>query len=428
MKRRYRLVVDESTCSAFVLTNEKGYRGRIGLSAATALAAAAEFPIAEKDFPSRLSPFLKRARELEWLNDDGNFPGDVTIVPTGPHLKRLQIELTLTCNLACAYCYSSSGRNRKESLTLRQVLSVVDDAEKLGCLSIDFTGGEFFLYPHWKNVIDYTYYKVIPLSIHTNGTALNRENIDYIAQKGLTHIQVSLDSEDPETHDLVRGRRGAHAKAVSGIRYARSIGIPVNISVVLHKRNVHTAPNIVNWIVRNLKCKVLLDRVIPAGREVEANDSLSPKEFYEAVAPLLSRNVDQTRVCAGPTSERGAVVEPECGVAHSFVYLTATGEVALCPTMTSRDSDLFSSPNLNSTSLYDAWLSSAYFKSYRYLNCENISRCPAASRCGGGCRSNAYLDGGRLDSPDVVSCNIMKNSGETFIDFIDQYERNTKRV
>jgi radical SAM protein with 4Fe4S-binding SPASM domain len=170
-----------------------------------------------------------------------------------------------------------------------------------------------------------------------------------------------------------------------------------------------------------------MDRVIRAGGELSSNVGLTTSEYYALIAPLVKKGIGESKVCDNYVVN-DFKVEPFCGVAHSFVYITAEGEFALCPTMTSRDNVLFCGPTKVTSTLKTAWLSDPYFLRYRGLNCRNTGKCPTASKCGGGCRSNAYIDTGELDSPDFLSCNLHKNSSTTFVDFASLYSKSGKQV
>jgi radical SAM protein with 4Fe4S-binding SPASM domain len=251
---------------------------------------------------------------------------------------------------------------------------------------------------------------------------MSEDVVEDIASLGVHHVQVSLDSHLSEVHDRSRGKKGAFERSVRGIERCRKVGMAVTVSMVAHQGNRDHYVDAVRYFRKQLGVRVLMDRVIRAGGELTAGVGLSTAEYFELISPLIKDGVGESKVCDSFVTN-DFKVEPYCGVAHNFVYITAEGEMALCPTMTSRDNSMFKGPNIIETSLKGAWLESEYFTKYRGLNCRNTSRCPTAKQCGGGCRSNAYIETGELDSPDYLSCNLNKNSTRAFVDFASLYKR-----
>jgi radical SAM protein with 4Fe4S-binding SPASM domain len=423
MFQPYRFVWDPGLGVTTITPAGSGYDARLNNFSGQLLhqlgCEAGQFPLLRVKFRS----FFRECERYGWLSENGTLNGSFTKVPPGPHLKRIQIELTRHCNLRCSYCYSESGPAQRSKLLIEQVEAILDDARDLGCIWVDFTGGEPLLYSHWQAALEGARDRGMVVSLHSNGTLLNEENLGILAGLGIRHLQVSVDSHVPATHDLIRGSVGAFAKTVRGIRLAQGLGIPVRVTLMAHQGNRDHFPEMVRWFTNELGVPVALDRIISAGGELDAQVGLSPAEYFQLIAPLVKRSVVATRICENQASPAPSTVEPHCGVAHSFVYVTAEGEFALCPTMTSRDRPFFRGPNISEVGLKEAWLESSYFNGYRHTNCSNVGHCPAAKACGGGCRSNAYLESGDIRSPDQVSCNLRKNPTTKFVNFIERYQR-----
>ncbi|MCA1622490.1 MAG: radical SAM protein [Acidobacteria bacterium] len=369
------------------------------------------------------SHFFQQCQKYGWLSENGRLNGSFTKVEREPHLKRLQIELTRHCNLRCGYCYSMSGPSVRTKLLIEQVEAILDDALDLGCIWIDYTGGEPLLYRDWQRALKAARERGMVVSLHSNGTLLNEKNLTFLAEIGISHLQVSADSHLPAIHDSIRGSKGSHAKTVASIKLAQRLGLKVRVTLMAHKGNKENFAETVKWFNDELGASVLLDRVIAAGGELEAQTGLTPQEYFELIAPLIKRNIASTRICDNKSEATPSLIEPHCGVAHSFVYITAEGEFALCPTMTSRDRSFFAGPNIAESSLKTAWRESPYFNRYRYTNCSNIGHCPTAKTCGGGCRSNAYFETGDINSPDQISCNMQKNPTPVFVNFLGRYRQ-----
>lgn len=412
---------DEGVC--FIMcSGHDGNDGTVDDVAASWLFAVQEDPSVASRMRLEVPDFVSRCQVLGWLGSDGRPQGRVQVIEGAPHLKRVQIELTTRCNLRCAYCYSESGPLKSSKLELRQVVDILEEAHSLGCLYVDFTGGEFVLYREWREVLAHATRLGLAVTVHSNGTGLSEDNLTYIERSRIRRLQISFDSHIAEIHDRVRGLIGAFDKSVRAARRARELGIKLRSSLMVHRDNKNDVGDMVRWFGKNIGGPINLDRVVLAGGEKRAGMGISEREFFEAVAPHMSRQIEQGRICESPDVARKLnPIEPHCGVAQSFVYITADGEMALCPTMTSRDRPDFGGPNLSEMGLRAAWLESAYFNRFRFANCANVTTCPSGTSCRGGCRSNAYVETGKIDSPDYVACNMHKNGTHRFVDFAERY-------
>ncbi|MFB9777510.1 hypothetical protein [Brevibacterium otitidis] len=84
------------------------------LLAAQAAEDSEQFGQLSRDYPQTAATL----RQAGWLDEEIVHRR----VPEGPHLKRVQVEALLTCNLSCSYCYSTSGPGRRERLSHDEVI------------------------------------------------------------------------------------------------------------------------------------------------------------------------------------------------------------------------------------------------------------------------------------------------------------------
>ncbi|MGO2747164.1 radical SAM protein [Microbacterium sp.] len=343
----------------------------------------------------------------------------------------MQIELATKCNFQCTYCFNESGPRNEFSLEVADVLKLVDEAESMGVTWLDLTGGELLIYQGWQEIVRRARTAGLVLTLHTNGLLLTERNVAFLVAEGVRGIQVTVESHHADVHASVgRGSTASHARVLAGVKRAKAAGLRVRLAALVHRKNIDHIGESVAWFHENLDCPVTLDRLIDTGVDGAAPLAVSEAEFWEAVAPVIgtgaasaSRVCDNDQELADPV-----VVEPDCGVAHSFVYITSDGHYSLCPTMTHREEDQFAGPTVSALSLQDAWYESDLFTRLRGLNCENVARCPAGAVCGGGCRSNAYTTTGRLTAPDVISCNTFKNPNKVFVNFLGRYSDGNFRL
>ena len=368
--------------------------------------------------------FIEQCFKRGWINRNLQLASDIRTLEANHHLKSVQIEILLRCNLSCGYCYCSAGNKRHEKLTAFAIMGILDDAEKLGTMSVDFTGGEFFLHPDWKAILQHGAKLGLGLSIHTNGMALTEENVKYLAAIGVFRVQVTADGGESDTHNKVRGHDSAFQLMVAGIRRLVANGIRPRINIMVHKHTKDKLPDIISYF-QSEGVSINFDWVAPFGSEKNSHLGISPAEYFEAVAPLRATESAFRRAipCGRDLSWNLSDYEPDCGVGQSYVFVTATGEMAICPILTSRENrELFGGPNIADVSLYDAWLKHPFFDRHRYVNCENVQTCPVGTACRGGCRANAYAQSaGKINAPNIIECNVRKNKTPRFVNFYERY-------
>ena len=155
---------------------------------------------------------------------------------SGRRIHYLRVSVTDRCNLRCTYCMPEEGVPfvpHERILSFERIASVVSAAAGLGFDKIRLTGGEPLVR---KGIADLVSMLsgidgIRSLAMTTNGTLLAPIAAE-LAQRGLSSINVSLDSLDPERYALVT-RGGKLQSALEGIRAAQAAGLPVKLNVVV---------------------------------------------------------------------------------------------------------------------------------------------------------------------------------------------------
>ncbi|MDD1675941.1 MAG: GTP 3',8-cyclase MoaA [Methanomicrobiales archaeon] len=153
--------------------------------------------------------------------------------PYGRKVTNLRISLTQRCNLACIYCHAEGEKTPSRELPRDQIAEILSTVGDLGIRKIKFTGGEPLLR---KDVCDIV--QSVPAGIEssmtTNGILL-ADVADDLKGAGLSRVNVSLDTLDPERYVQITGRNGL-SDVLSGIDAALDAGLtPVKLNMVLLK-------------------------------------------------------------------------------------------------------------------------------------------------------------------------------------------------
>ena len=162
-----------------------------------------------------------------------------------PPLRYAILELGLRCNLACLHCASGSGRPRPHELDLAAWQQVVADLAQLGCGAVDLMGGEVLLSPLLEPVGAALQRAGLGWGMLTNGWLLDRARARRLVGLGCGGVGVSLDGADAATHDQIRGRQGAFARALDALEVVAELDfIPRNRAVLtsVSQRNIDQLP------------------------------------------------------------------------------------------------------------------------------------------------------------------------------------------
>ncbi|OGP87634.1 MAG: 12,18-didecarboxysiroheme deacetylase, partial [Deltaproteobacteria bacterium RBG_19FT_COMBO_43_11] len=147
-------------------------------------------------------------------------------------------NMTRRCNLKCIHCYSSSTDiDYPNELSTQEGKKIIDDLAQFGSPVILFSGGEPLLRPDLLELAQYAVDRKMRAVLSTNGTLITKEIAAKLQKIGLSYVGVSLDGLE-KTHDRFRGKKGAFAQAIQGIRNCRQAGIKVGIRFTVNKHNL----------------------------------------------------------------------------------------------------------------------------------------------------------------------------------------------
>jgi len=162
-------------------------------------------------------------------------------------LDTVWIQITGTlCNIACRHCFVSAGP-KSDSIPMmsrRQVEAAIEEAVALGARDAYFTGGEPFLHPEIRPLVDFTLERM-PLTILTNALLIDDAMAEWIGDRFARSrysldVRVSLDGATEETNDRVRGR-GVFREVVEALRRLARAGVSPVVTVVEHEDSLRTA-------------------------------------------------------------------------------------------------------------------------------------------------------------------------------------------
>lgn len=209
-------------------------------------------------------------------------------------LLLLDIDFTSRCNLNCIYCdrqdYLQDLKEKKkhplEELTIDERKSIILEAKKLGCKTIEIPGaGEPLLDPHFWESIEFIREQDITPVVYTNGTLINRKIAHRLKSLGVS-IVLKFNSLNHFTQDLLVGKNG-YGEQVEKVLYLlmdegfnKTTPTSLGVDIVITPINKKEIFPLFRFCRKN-NIFPFCASLIPHGRAVKNNLAISKKEMLE---------------------------------------------------------------------------------------------------------------------------------------------------
>lgn len=234
-------------------------------------------------------------------------------------------NFTYKCNLNCRHCYSDSGMLSRHELSTQEALHVVDQIADFGVTSLAFSGGEPLMRKDFLEVAAHAAQSGLYVSLATNGTLLNRENVQRLKRIGLNYVEISLDGANAATHDAFRGQTGAFDRALAGLKNCVEQDVCTCLAVTATRNNLSEIPAIFELADQLDVDRFTLFNFVPTGRgkEIIALDP-SPEEREEVLGLLYKKLTEHPRMAiltTAPQLARVALQSSSCAVDDHFMPL-----------------------------------------------------------------------------------------------------------
>lgn len=157
----------------------------------------------------------------------------------GREIDYLRISVTDKCNLRCRYCMPPHGITplaHEEILTLEEIVRLVGIMEQLGIRKVRLTGGEPMVRKNLPWLVEQIHglCGIREIAMTTNGTLFAPQAKVY-REAGLTAVNISLDTLDPERFRCITGcDRADHAAGVDSVLHAIDAALEQQLRVKIN--------------------------------------------------------------------------------------------------------------------------------------------------------------------------------------------------
>ena len=263
-----------------------------------------------------------------------------------PRPYTLVAELTYACPLHCVYCSNPLDLARHgATLDTASWQRVLREAEALGVMQVNLTGGEPLLRDDLEEIVEEARRLDLYTNLITSGIPLERERLARLRALGLSNVQVSIQDSRPAGVDRIAGTDAFHQK-LAVARWVKELGFPLTLNTVLHRENLDHVGEVIalaeelhadrlelantqylGWALANRRALIPPRALIEEARVVAAAARTRLEGRMEVVFVVPDYFTEFPPSCMDGWGRRFLVVTPDglllpCLLAHTLPGLT----------------------------------------------------------------------------------------------------------
>ncbi len=325
-------------------------------------------------------------------------------------------ELTYRCPLRCSYCSNPvDWARRRNELGTQDWLRVFREAEDLGVVQVNLTGGEPLLRDDLEVLIAGARELDLYTNLITSGIPLARERLAGLRAAGLDNVQISVQDVTADGSDRIAGTRSFERKLEAG-RWVKALGMPLTLNIVLHRQNLDRVGEMIalaetmradrlelantqylGWALVNRRALLPRREQLDQARAVAREAKQRLRGRMEVLFVTPDYYAEYPKTCMDGWGRRFIVVSPEglalpCHAAHTLPGLAFE--------------------NVRDRPLSTIWSDSPGFNAFRgeAWMPEPCRSCDRRAKDFGGCRCQAYHLTGEAAATDPV-CKLAPEHG-----------------
>ena len=324
---------------------------------------------------------------------------------------QVSIEVTRRCPLECLHCYNNLPMGdmeaKRRELSKEEHFRMLDELVEMGCFWILYTGGEIFARKDFLEIYTYAKKKGFLITLFTNGTIINEQIADYLAEWPPFAIEITLYGRTRETYEALTAIPGSYDRCLRGIKLLKEKGLPLKLKTVATSINKHEVVAMRQFAEDELGVEFKMDgqvnpridcsqsplavRLTP--EEVVALDMNAPKGESE-YRRLAKRDMEN------PPNLAQIDTIYHCGGGMSGFAINAYGEMGICVIS---QQETFS---VREIGLRRVWEDSLLkLRSRKRTRATKCIQCRIQSLCGM-CPANGEMENGDRESPVEFLCHV----------------------
>ena len=318
-------------------------------------------------------------------------------------------ELTPNCNMDCKMCYVRSCAPVEQLASVQQWLALGEKARDGGMLYLLLTGGEPFMYPGFREVMEGLHKLGLLITINSNGTLIDENTVKWLKNCPPVRINISIYGACDETYARLCGNPRGFTQMANAVELLRNAGISVKLNCSLTPQNAADLEKIVQFAEDRGLALQVATYMFPPLRKAEAlagqNDRFSPEEaaYYMAYADLLIYGREKFLGQTAPVIPEDGCPTPDgirCRAGKCSFWVTWQGQITPCGMFPCGDS-----PNVFTTSFTEAWQQVREYTQAIRLP-EKCGGCSVKDTCRA-CAAMVVTENGCFDKVPQYRCDMM---------------------
>ncbi|MER7861972.1 pyrroloquinoline quinone biosynthesis protein PqqE [Amycolatopsis japonica] len=317
-------------------------------------------------------------------------------------------ELTHCCPLHCPYCSNPVELIARDGeLSTEEWISVLSQARELGVLQVHMSGGEPLARPDLPILVEHATKLGCYVNLVTSGLGLTESRLDDLVERGIAHVQLSVQGATADRADRLAGAR-AHDRKLVAAELIKKAGLPLSVNVVLHRQNHDQLAGIIDLAEEMGADRLELANTQYYGWALRNRDALMPtRRQLDEAEPIVRAATERLRgrmEIIYVVADYYEQYPKPCMYGWGARQLTVApdGNVLPCPASTAIGTLEFD--NVRDKPLAWIWYESASFNAYRGEDWmpDTCGTCERRAIDFGGCRCQAFQLTGDAAATDPV--------------------------
>ncbi len=243
------------------------------------------------------------------------------------------IGVTYRCQCRCGHCSVNAGLNNSLSeLSTAEVKKCIDEVASLGCLKVNFFGGEPLLRGDIVDLVRHASSRGLFVFLDTNGLLLDKAMLLALKEAGLDCVLVSLDSSVEMKHDASRGQPGLYRRVMEAIHDCVQERVACVVSTIATRESLNSGDlkELIQMASGQKAAAVRVLLPIPSGNWADRGDLVLTENerrllFKEYLLPGF------VYLESGFSYQAMSLNKVKCSAAEKeLFYISPYGDVQLC--------------------------------------------------------------------------------------------------
>jgi PqqA peptide cyclase len=332
----------------------------------------------------------------------------LTAPPVNPPMAMLA-ELTYRCPLSCPYCSNPiEMAGREAELDTATWAGIFRQAADLGVLHLHLSGGEPASRRDLEDLVTAAREAGLYTNLITSGIGLTEKRLAVLNERGLDHIQLSLQGVNATQADRIGGYKGGFERKMLVAGWIGKLGFPLTLNAVIHKQNMADLPEMIGIAVEMGARRIEVATVQFHGWANLNRAALMPtreqaREVSRIVAEARARLKGQLVIDYVPADHHAKYPKP-CMGGWASTGLNVTPDGTVMPCHAAKTIPGLHFDNAKDRPLAEIWYGGDAFNAFRGTDWmpEPCQSCERKTIDWGGCRCQAMAFTGDPAATDPV--------------------------